>query len=878
MKTVHTCILTGLLLSPVLALSACSGTQPAPAPEQNEGQPTTAPTDPDGKTPEVAIPQDPTKRSNQGVKDDQDKTLIQNALKKARRSFEIGDWLMALEQGVFVLEFEPDNKEARDIVNRAQELLGERDPSVILKSRDRLTRHLAAQERMRAQATERVTMAEAYRQRGDYDRAIEEYLRAISLVRYSPFYTPGSEFIKNLQAGLDQTRQAKDKAQKQKVADDLAASMAEQTRAEQMSAARKQAKITRMYEDANRSFQMSRYGRSVEILDQVLQLSPYNEQALSLRELAHRARHDNTMDNLARRWRDEWVKTFDELHHADVPQNDVMKYDLERWGHVLRTKGPLEFTSAEALESPEERAIMDKLTSTKQRFNFTKATLDDWALYFANLTGVTFAMHASVKELDEDTTTLTNFKLPPKSVAEALDIIGAKTGVKWKIDHGIVQLVSEEMSGGRVFLRHYEVRDIVEGVPDKPGIDLKLGVPGEEEMLMDEEEEAKPTVVDASKLVDLIRANIAVESWDAGTANITEQRGVLLVRQTKEVHAKIKQLLTELRGAVGIQVDVETRFIKVEDQFLEDIGVDFRGLGNDSSEGIPGKGLEGRQNTGFDDFGRRENINPANPGEIGTGTEPGFFYDDGGDGDVMGRTEHLFDTTLGGGENGGLVGSGGLSLQYVYLDDAQLETILRAVSKQDRSEEIAAPRLLIYNNTRANMQVLRQTSFIRDYEVEIAQAAAVANPVVDVVKDGVVLDVRPVVSADRRFITMELRPTVMELELPIPEFVTTLGVGQPVAIQLPRTTLQRVRTTITMPDGGTVMLGGTKLSAKQDLVASVPILGQIPLVNFFFGRKATSIDNRKLLILIRAAIIIPAEHEPTYVPDPVEALVGSGSR
>ena len=173
------------------------------------------------------------------------------------------------------------------------------------------------------------------------------------------------------------------------------------------------------------------------------------------------------------------------------------------------------------------------------------------------------------------------------------------------------------------------------------------------------------------------------------------------------------------------------------------------------------------------------------------------------------------------------------------------------------------------------MQVLRQTSFIRDFEVEIAQAAAVANPVVDVVKDGVVLDVRPVVSADRRFITMELRPTVMELELPIQEFVTTLGVGQPVVIQLPRTTLQRVRTVITMPDGATVLLGGTKLSKKQDLQSKVPILGWIPFVNFLFGRKGTSIDNRKLLILIRGTIIIPAEHEPLFVPDPIEALVGS---
>ncbi len=877
MKSVYALSFTGLFFSGILALSACTGTKPAPAPESGERQPTAPGESGTGGTPEVNVPQDPAQRPNQGTQDDRQKALIQNALKKAQRSFEIGDWLMALEQGVFVLEFEPDNKEARDIVNRAQELLGEREPGIILKSKDRLTRHLVEQERVRAQATERVTMAEAYRQRGDHDRAIEEYLRAISLVRYSPFYTPGSEFMRKLQAGLDQARQEKTKAQELKTAEDLAVSRQEQERAEQLSEARKQAKITTMYEDANRMFQMSRYGRAVEILDQVLQLSPYNEQALALRELAHRARHDNNMDNLARRWRDEWVKTFDELHHADIPQNDVLKYDLDRWGHVLRTKGPLEFTSAEELESPEERAIMDKLTSTSQRFHFTRATLQDWALYFANLTGVTFALDGSVKELDEDTTTLTNFKLPPKSVAQALDIIGAKTGVKWKIEHGIVKLVTAEKAGGRMFLRPYEVRDIVEGVPDKPGIDLKLSVPGEEEALVEEEAEAKPTVVDAGRLVDLIRANIDPASWEVPGANITEQRGVLLVRQTKEVHAKVRQLLTELRGAVGIQVDVETRFIKVADQFLEDIGVDFRGLGNDSSEGIPGKGLENRQNAGFDDFGRRENINPSNPSEIGTGTEPGFFYDDGGDGDMMGRTEHLFDTTLGGGEDG-LVGAGGLSLQYVFLDDSELETILRAVEKQDRSEEIAAPRLLIYNNTRANMQVLRQTSFIRDYEVEIAQAAAVANPVVDVVKDGVVLDVRPVVSADRRFITMELRPTVMELDLPIPEFVTTLGVGQPVSIQLPRTTLQRVRTTINMPDGATVMLGGTKLSHKQDLQATVPILGQIPFVNFLFGRKGTSIDNRKLLILIRAAIVIPAEHEPAFVPDPIEALAGKGSR
>jgi Flp pilus assembly secretin CpaC len=91
----------------------------------------------------------------------------------------------------------------------------------------------------------------------------------------------------------------------------------------------------------------------------------------------------------------------------------------------------------------------------------------------------------------------------------------------------------------------------------------------------------------------------------------------------------------------------------------------------------------------------------------------------------------------------------------------------------------------------------------------------VANPVIGTVHDGVALDVRPVVDSDLKFITMELRPTVMTLQLPIPTFTTTLGVGQPISIQLPEVTLQKVRTTVTMPDGGTMMLGGMRLVGPE---------------------------------------------------------------
>jgi general secretion pathway protein D len=122
--------------------------------------------------------------------------------------------------------------------------------------------------------------------------------------------------------------------------------------------------------------------------------------------------------------------------------------------------------------------------------------------------------------------------------------------------------------------------------------------------------------------------------------------------------------------------------------------------------------------------------------------------------------------------------------------------------------------------------------------------------------------VTPIVSADRRFITMELRPTVATLTRPIRELTTTLGVGSPVTIQLPELEIQRVRTTVTMPDGATLLLGGQTISEKQDYTSGIPVLSDLPVISFFFSRKGRYISNRRLLILIKAEIVILEEHEP----------------
>ena len=49
----------------------------------------------------------------------------------------------------------------------------------------------------------------------------------------------------------------------------------------------------------------------------------------------------------------------------------------------------------------------------------------------------------------------------------------------------------------------------------------------------------------------------------------------LIIRHTAEVHDQVADLLRQLRRLQDLQVSIEVRFITVQDNFFEQIGVDF---------------------------------------------------------------------------------------------------------------------------------------------------------------------------------------------------------------------------------------------------------------------------------------------------------------
>ncbi|MCC6406035.1 MAG: hypothetical protein IT453_02635 [Planctomycetes bacterium] len=783
--------------------------------------------------------------------------LSEQYLAAGDRLLDLADLGGALEQYAQALDVMPSSEAARDKIRKVQVLMGTGFAEAAQGMKDLETQEVVRRAQARMAAEEALIQGKTALGRADYDAAVEAFREAQTILRYHPLIADGSMNEKAVTGMLeDAVAQASD-AKKAEVARLRAEAEAEKAAREKEQRDYRENQIKTLYNKANQAFLADNYGHAEVLCNQILAMDPGNEAAMELRDVAQTAKHQKADETTRIRYREEWRKTMDELQTMDVPQIDPLVFDdLDRWAEVSNRR-PLEFGNRDPRSLQDKQVVIDRLEQVRIAPHFVGtddagSPLSEIANHLQNLSGVNFLISPTVAALDEEAQTI-KLDLPERSVKTVLDIIAETSeSIRWKVEDGVVKFVTkEELLGGQE-LRMYGVQDLIHPVPNFAGREINVSPSGGLEQPEDTTPAREGLVVTSDALEALIRDNIAPASWTDDPKNsvrITEA-GTMVVNQTPETQAQIQQLLEDLREATSIMVDIQARFLKVEDNFLEDIGVDFRGLGQ------PGLGT----NRFFNDFGDASTQGDLGT-EIGQDTDLGAFYDEGGDGDIRSRVEHLYDTALG--DENVLTNAGGLSFSWTYLNDLQAELILRAVSKSERVELVTSPRLLVFNTARANLAVLNQVAYVKDFDVEIAQAASIADPIVDVIQDGVVLDVRPVVSADRRFIMMELRPTVAVLRRPIQEVATSLGSQNAVSIQLPEVDIQKVRTTVPMPDGGTVMLGGLKVSEKKDLNSGVPILSKIPLVRFLFERKGTYNSNRKLLILLKAAIVIPSEIEPT---------------
>jgi general secretion pathway protein D len=93
----------------------------------------------------------------------------------------------------------------------------------------------------------------------------------------------------------------------------------------------------------------------------------------------------------------------------------------------------------------------------------------------------------------------------------------------------------------------------------------------------------------------------------------------------------------------------------------------------------------------------------------------------------------------------------------------------------------------------------------------------------------------------------------LEIKLERSDFGTITGEKPP------DTQLSDIDTTVTIPDGSTIILGGLIKLNQSKGGTKIPILGDIPLIGGLFRSASNSDLQRSLYIFVKAEIIRPSE-------------------
>ena len=404
----------------------------------------------------------------------------------------------------------------------------------------------------------------------------------------------------------------------------------------------------------------------------------------------------------------------------------------------------------------------------------------------------------------------------------------------------------------------------------------------------------------------------------------------IVVSQTQEVHDEIANLLEQLRRLQDLQVTIEVRFISLNDTFFERIGVDFdfniqtnvneplnmsavptqtNGSTYPTSLGINAAPGGPSQTIGLD--------NSGNPGvALSPLANPLALNQTTGQPNTLPGRQNYFSipfrqNSFGSATVPSLPGlpdpaTSAANFGFAILSDIEAYFLIQAAQGNTRSNVMQAPKVTLFNGQNAFVSDTRQRPFVTSVVPVVGDFAAAQQPVITVLSEGTAVNVQAVVSSDRRFVRLTLVPffsTIGKVEqfqfegsrstkakssdeksgvtgdaAGVVDLEAGLNTGASsereeevrssgTTIQLPEFLFTTVTTTVSVPDGGTVLLGGIKRLREGRNEFGVPILSKIPYINRLFKNVGLGRTTDSLMLMVTPRIIIQEEEEDKLLGD-----------
>jgi len=729
--------------------------------------------------------------------------------------------------------------------------------SVINRKRSILRSHT------KAVVSDAVEKARRYIGEGDFVAASEAVAKAERTVKANALHL-GDDLcahydgvLKELVERIERLERAKAARAAEQRREDAIVSQRQYRR--QMETARGE-RISELTRNATAFQKQQRYEEALGELESLLAIDPLNNEALILKQTLDDTigfRKQLEVEKESRRERAEILRRTDE---SMIPYAKEITYP-KNWREIVASKFR---TPEEAIgQNAANVAVYEQLDEIVDLSDLTRETPFSEAIdAMRNAVDPPLKIVVLWRDLsdnaDIDQFTPINMdpltSVPLKTALELLlkSVSGGFADIGYVVEDGVVTIATEDSLPSELETLVYDVTDLLgqqadffastrggQGGTSGNEQDVGGGFQDEdEEDRFDRSEREQMAGGRMDALMYLIQETIEPDSWyeygGEGTINVYENKK-LIVRQTREIHNRIEKLLNEMRKSLGHQVAIEARFLLVGENFLEDIGLD-----------VDLDTWDTKSKWGVIKF-QQQSYDAAQPAQSGV------------PGSLAGTVASLMQGGYG-----------------TYLDDLQVSFLVKATQAHRDSKSLTAPKLTVVSGESAALRVQKVLYYAGDIDVDTRESGDFARSSFTVnydtysVTSGSILNVTPIITPDKKHvlltITAELRDFLgfrrQAVELPIfggGEGIA--GAGGQYTIEFPETEVSRVQTRVNVPDGGTLLLGGQKVTTEVEKEAGVPVLSKVPVIGRLFSNRSKVKDHKILLILVKPTIVLQEEAE-----------------
>jgi MSHA biogenesis protein MshL len=323
---------------------------------------------------------------------------------------------------------------------------------------------------------------------------------------------------------------------------------------------------------------------------------------------------------------------------------------------------------------------------------------------------------------------------------------------------------------------------------------------------------------------------------------INSQTGVVVVRAMPEELRVVEEYLGSTHATVNRQVVLEAKIIEVELNDGFQAGINWAKIKGDYTFGQVGGGTT-LTGTGViqpsEISGNTGNLNPGSAFSAISGTNASAF-------------------------------GGVFTLAAKTNDFAAFVELLKG---QGEVQVLSSPRVSTVNNQKAVIKVGADEFFVTNVSSTTSTTSTggtVATPTVELTSffSGIVLDVTPQIDDDNNII-LHIHPSVSSVTQKTKTFT---ALGEAFSLPLAFSTVQESDNVVRSQSGQIVVIGGLMKEGSTDENASVPLLGDIPVLGNLFKHKKVARIKKELVILLKPTAIANGQDWGDAVRDSQERV------